>query len=184
MPVLHSLCLLPQSVPKTVKAGLRWLEIIRSERVNNVNKRWQMRLDIRPQRVFDDCRGWTLQQRCLRHMFVPLWVNHISIVLSVSLVILRVVIDDKPSGAFVPGRLRSCQVQAGSGCRCLDINTTMMKADPLTDWPKQWLCHGERRSSTLLKGWAAPVPTERPTYWSYLCKRQNANRTSVWQEVL
>lgn len=52
---------------------------------------------------------------------------------SVSLVVLCVAMGGKPSAEFVFGWLWLCQVQVGSGCRCLDINATMMKANTLTD---------------------------------------------------
>lgn len=51
-----------------------------------------------------------------------------------SLSLRCVVIDSETSGDFVPDWLCFCQVQVGSGCRRLDINTTVMKAN--VDWLK------------------------------------------------
>lgn len=62
------------------------------------------------------------------------------------------VIDGEPSVEFMSGWLWLCQVHLGSGCRCLDINTTMMKANTLTDWLNQWLCCSQCRKLTVLKG--------------------------------
>lgn len=103
---------------------------------------------------------------------------------------LCAVIDGKPRGQFVSDWLWLCQVQVASGCRCLDINTTMMKANPLTDWLKQCVTQWVRKLD-FVKGWAVPVLTERLGYCSYLCStaacKQNFRLTvnaPIWELVV
>lgn len=50
-----------------------------------------------------------------------------------SLPLHRVVIESETSGDFMPDWLCLCQVQVGSGCRRLDINTAVMKANTVND---------------------------------------------------
>lgn len=65
-----------------------------------------------------------------------------------SLALHCVVIDRETSGDFMADWLCLCQVQLGSGCRRLDINTTVMKANTVNDWLKLWL----HLTELLLKG--------------------------------